>query len=217
MRRFCMFCRTADILWNVPWCSLFASLAWQIWKRRNDVVFHNIVLPDASITSCSLTWAKHYTHNAILGAKSPSLVQLETLVSDAPELKWARLNVDGAVSVPLNAGKIGGLIQSKDGDWVVGFVKAISHSDVLHAELWALFEGMSLVWRYGFDSFLVCSDCKQVVELVNSPLAGSSVLSLVRAIHQLRQEHWASKVLWISRDDNHCADALAKLANPSNF
>ncbi|KAK9030620.1 hypothetical protein V6N11_032042 [Hibiscus sabdariffa] len=76
---------------------------------------------------------------------------------------------------------------------------------------------MSLAWEYGFDSLLVYSDCKQVVELVNSPSACSSVLSLVRAIHQLRQKHWTIKVLWILRDDNRCADALAKLVNPSDF
>ncbi|KAK8530830.1 hypothetical protein V6N12_013330 [Hibiscus sabdariffa] len=140
-----------------------------------------------SIISRSLAWAKHYSDNAMLGAKSAPLPQLETLARDVPELGWACLNVDGAVSVPLNAGKIGGLIRSKDGDWVVGFVKAIGHSDVLQAELWALFE------------------------------AGSSVLSLVRAIYRLRQENWATRVIWISRDDNRCDDALAKLANPSDF
>ncbi|KAK8512961.1 hypothetical protein V6N12_030369 [Hibiscus sabdariffa] len=78
-------------------------------------------------------------------------------------------------------------------------------------------EGIFLAWKHGFDSLLVCSDCKRVMELVNSPLAGSSVLPLVRAIHQLCQKHWTTKVIWIPRDDNHCADALAKLVDPSDF
>ncbi|KAK9029215.1 hypothetical protein V6N11_026336 [Hibiscus sabdariffa] len=173
MRRFCMFYGIAIVLDIFGFTfSLHPSL--KIWKRRNDVVFHNPVLSDVAIISCSLAWAKHYAHNAMLSTASLSILPPETLANDAPELQWACLNVDGAVSVPLNAGKIGGLIRSQNGDWVA-------------------------------------------VELVNSPLAGSSVLSLVCAIYQLRQKHWATKVIWIPRDDNRCADALAKLADPSDF
>ncbi|KAL4285564.1 hypothetical protein GQ457_16G025970 [Hibiscus cannabinus] len=158
-----------------------------------------------------------FIYNA-LNNLSLSILPPETLPSDAPELQWTHLNVDGAVSVPLNDGRIGGLIRNQNGGWVVGFVKAIGHLNTLQVELWALFEGMLLAWKYGFDSLLVCSDCKQAaVELVNSPLAGSSVLSLVCAIHQLRQKHWATKVLWVPKDDNRCVDALAKLVDPSDF
>ncbi|KAK8601216.1 hypothetical protein V6N12_051057 [Hibiscus sabdariffa] len=128
----------------------------------------------------------HYSDSAMLGAKSPSITQPETLVRAALGLGWACLNVDGVVSMPLYDGRIGGLVRSNDGDWIVGFVKVIGRSDVLQAELWALFEGMSLAWEYGFHRLLVRSDSKQAMELVNSPLSGSSVLSLVRAIHRLR-------------------------------
>ncbi|KAK8479763.1 hypothetical protein V6N11_074267 [Hibiscus sabdariffa] len=48
--------------------------------------------------------------------------------------------------------------------------------------------GLSLAWKQGFEKFLVHSDSKQAVDLVNSPSAVSSVLSLVRAIHRLRQK-----------------------------
>ncbi|KAK8975443.1 hypothetical protein V6N11_057534 [Hibiscus sabdariffa] len=73
------------------------------------------------------------------------------------------------------------------GDWIMGFAKAIGHSNSLQAELWALFE------------------------------ATSSILSLVRAIHCLRQKCWATIVSWVPRDDNRPADAMAKIVNSPDF
>ncbi|KAK9011191.1 hypothetical protein V6N11_044045 [Hibiscus sabdariffa] len=123
--------------WKVSWRSLFASLTWQIWKRRNDLIFHNPVLTDASIIDRSLAWVKYYSDSVELDKVSP-------LYRDQ-------------------------------------------------------------------------RPCKQVVDLVNSPFVGSSVLSLVLAIHRLQQKSWTTIVSWIPRDDNRPADALAKLVSPSDF
>ncbi|KAK9002871.1 hypothetical protein V6N11_060447 [Hibiscus sabdariffa] len=99
----------------------------------------------------------------------------------------------------------------------MGFAKAIGGSDNLQVELWALLEGLNLAWDQGFERLLVRSDSKQVVNLVNSPSAGSSVLSLVRAIHCLRQKSWTTIVSWIPHNTNRPTDALAKLVSPSDF
>ncbi|KAK8564191.1 hypothetical protein V6N12_036321 [Hibiscus sabdariffa] len=69
----------------------------------------------------------------------------------------------------------------------MGFAKVIGHTNSLQAELWALFE------------------------------AASSVLSLVRSIHRLRQRSWATFVSWIPRNNNRPMDAMAKLASFSDF
>ncbi|KAK8600649.1 hypothetical protein V6N12_050502 [Hibiscus sabdariffa] len=98
----------------------------------------------------------------------------------------------------------------------MGFAKAIGHTNSLQAELWALFEGLSLSWKQGFEKVFVRSDSKQVVDLVNSPSAASSVLSLVHSIHRLRQRSWATFVSWIPRNNNRPADAMAKLASFSD-
>ncbi|KAK8646949.1 hypothetical protein V6N13_120714 [Hibiscus sabdariffa] len=45
----------------------------QIWKRRNDVVFHNPSLSDSALISRSLAWAKHYFDSAVLNTTSPSV------------------------------------------------------------------------------------------------------------------------------------------------
>ncbi|KAK8552302.1 hypothetical protein V6N12_040906 [Hibiscus sabdariffa] len=174
-------------------------------------------LSDSALISRSLAWAKHYFDSAVLNTTSPSVSRSVWIPEAIPGSGWICLNVDGAVSVPSHEGRIGGLIRSSAGDWIVGFAKEIGRSDALQAELWAIFEGMSLAWEYGFVRLLIRSDSKQAVELVNSPIVGSSGLSLVRAIYRLRQQNWITEVKWISRVENHSADAVAKFVNPSDF
>ncbi|KAK8491767.1 hypothetical protein V6N12_005723 [Hibiscus sabdariffa] len=150
-----------------------------------------------------------------MGSISDSrLVPLERFV---PYPDWVILNVDGDVPMPMSSGSIGGLFRNCDGDWIMGFAKAVGHANSLQAELWALFEGLLLAWEQGFEKVLVRSDSKQTVDLVNSPSTDSSVLSLVRAIHRLRRHSWATIVSWVPRDDNRPADALAKLVDSSVF
>ncbi|KAK8580708.1 hypothetical protein V6N12_070963 [Hibiscus sabdariffa] len=91
-------------------------------------------------------------------------------------------------------GQIGGLIHNVEGKWIVGFVKSIGSSNSLQAELWVIFEGMKLAWEFGFERLLIQNDCRQAADLVNSVSAGSSVLSLVRAINRLRQKCWLTDV-----------------------
>ncbi|KAK8527582.1 hypothetical protein V6N12_054788 [Hibiscus sabdariffa] len=113
--------------------------------------------------------------------------------------------------------RIGGAIHNFEGDWIVGFVKSIGFSNCLHAELWAVFEGLKLAWEFGFERLLIQSDSQQAVDLVNSVSADSSILSLVRVIVRLRQKCWLTDVKWIPRDSNRLTDALIKLADPSVF
>ncbi|KAK8580282.1 hypothetical protein V6N12_070563 [Hibiscus sabdariffa] len=170
---------------TLPWKLLFASLTWQIWKRRNDLIFHSPdAISDTTIISRNIVWAKYYSDGKTVSKASSSSPRSRVMDRDVLDPDWIYLNVDGAISLSLSDGSIGGL---------------------------------SLAWKQGFEKVLVRSDSKQVVDLVNSPSAASSVLSLTRAIHRLRQKSWATIVCWIPRDDNRHANAIAKLVNSSDY
>ncbi|KAK8993603.1 hypothetical protein V6N11_007830 [Hibiscus sabdariffa] len=114
-------------------------------------------------------------------------IVFEVFAVDCVGSRWVCLNVDGVVSPPSCDGRIGELIRNDGGDWIMGFAKAIDHSNSLQAKLWALFEGMKFAWEHDFEMLLVQSDCRHAVELVNSPSVGSLALSMVHAIDRLQQ------------------------------
>ncbi|KAK9007239.1 hypothetical protein V6N11_051068 [Hibiscus sabdariffa] len=137
---------------------------------------------------------------------------------DKPQLGWYCLNVDGAISLTQGSGTIGGLVQDNEGNWLVGFYKAIRGSgtigglvqdskgnwligfykamrilDALRAELRAIYSGSHLSWSYGFDVIQIQSDCQQVVRLVNEPTKSTSPRSIAR----IHNNGWIKEVIWI--------------------
>ncbi|KAK8600648.1 hypothetical protein V6N12_050501 [Hibiscus sabdariffa] len=54
-----------DPLSTLPWKLVFVSLAWQIWKRRNDLVFQDSSsMSYMAVISRSLAWARRYFEGA---------------------------------------------------------------------------------------------------------------------------------------------------------
>nr|KJB18972.1 hypothetical protein B456_003G078100 [Gossypium raimondii] len=49
------------------------------------------------------------------------------------------------------------------GNWILGFNKFLGVCSVLEAELWGIFEGLSLLLKQGFDRVLICTDCLEAV------------------------------------------------------
>ncbi|MBA0851216.1 hypothetical protein Goshw_015474 [Gossypium schwendimanii] len=45
------------------------------------------------------------------------------------------------------------------GNWILGFNRFLGVCSVLEAELWSIFEGLSLLLKQGFDRVLICTDC----------------------------------------------------------
>ncbi|KAK9045708.1 hypothetical protein V6N11_051617 [Hibiscus sabdariffa] len=45
---------------KLSWNILFASLTWQLWKRRNNFVFNNISSSETDTINHGITWAKYY-------------------------------------------------------------------------------------------------------------------------------------------------------------
>ncbi|KAK9010100.1 hypothetical protein V6N11_036615 [Hibiscus sabdariffa] len=45
---------------HIPWRILFASLVWQLWKRRNSILFANIDMTNDALQRLSYSWASHF-------------------------------------------------------------------------------------------------------------------------------------------------------------
>ncbi|KAE8694346.1 hypothetical protein F3Y22_tig00110783pilonHSYRG00041 [Hibiscus syriacus] len=99
----------------VPWCLLFSSLAWQIWKKSNDQVFTASCRPQRSVFSHSTAWAKLF-----YGCKKVVDPLLERVIVSfqwqRPPVGWYCLNADGALFGASNSVSIGGAIGNSAGN-----------------------------------------------------------------------------------------------------
>ncbi|KAK8515780.1 hypothetical protein V6N12_075803 [Hibiscus sabdariffa] len=64
---------------------------------------------------------------------------------------WFTLNTDSSVSTISSFGSAGGLIRNNEGNWLIGFNRLLGITTPMQAELWAIHEGLLLVWSLGLE------------------------------------------------------------------
>ncbi|KAE8705213.1 hypothetical protein F3Y22_tig00110429pilonHSYRG00225 [Hibiscus syriacus] len=175
--------------WDLPWTSLFASMVWQLWKNRNDMVFSNTSQVCYVILSRSLTWACFYSESRLCSTNdhhhAPQPISWQALDSG-----WICMIVDGFVNSTTKQGTIGGVALGN-----------------LH---WLT------CLENGFEFLSIQTDSLEATKLLNQTDTAFSSLSLVRAIDKFQRQAWVAFINWIPRKGNMLVDALAKSADLSN-
>ncbi|OIT34449.1 hypothetical protein A4A49_64593, partial [Nicotiana attenuata] len=69
-----------------------------------------------------------------------------------------KLNIDGAFDNHSHKGGASGVFRDASGAWVYGFTKPLSHTDILQAELLALYHGLLLANARNFRPLQVETD-----------------------------------------------------------
>ncbi|KAE8690784.1 hypothetical protein F3Y22_tig00110893pilonHSYRG00506 [Hibiscus syriacus] len=129
-------CPYARMVWDWFIPSSIAAI-WQIWKQRNEYIFHGIARRQKPIVE-DKGWTK-------------------------PPSGWYCLNTDGAMTTVNGAEKIGGVIRNHDGGWEICFSRNIASSTVLQAELWGIYEGLFLAKSIGCAKLNIQSDSSQAI------------------------------------------------------
>jgi ribonuclease HI len=80
------------------------------------------------------------------------------------------LNVDGSSFGNPGVSGFGGLIRNSDDVWVHDFVGNMGFSNILHAELLAVYHGLVLAGGLEIKEFLCYSDSKIVIKLLSNPV-----------------------------------------------
>ncbi|KAE8706017.1 hypothetical protein F3Y22_tig00110410pilonHSYRG00086 [Hibiscus syriacus] len=116
------------LLTKIGWSHMLADITWQVWKRRNALLFAG--------SDLSNDWSLHFITNFQPPENIDDNPRLTTVQwTAAPAADWCKLNSDGAVHIPSSHGSIGGLIRNSNGDWIVGYYKSVGISTPLEAEL----------------------------------------------------------------------------------
>jgi len=128
------------------------------------------------------------------------------------------LNVDGScLGSPVSAG-YGGVLRNDAGFYLSGFSGYIQgSSDILHAELYAIYQGLLLVKNMNIIDLVCYSDSLHCINLIQGPSMKFHVYAvLIQDIKELIAQTNVT-VYHTLREGNQCADFMAKLGASSNI
>ncbi|CAJ2643293.1 unnamed protein product [Trifolium pratense] len=195
--------------------SAFSAGVWWAWRHRNLMCLQNetwsinrlsfnIQSMIATLTSC---FSSHSTTN-----------------SEEIHVKWNNnnhsgiiLNVDGScLGSPVRAG-FGGIIRNDSGYYLSGFSGFIQgSSDILHAELLAIYQGLTLAKNMAIDELVCYSDSLHCINLIKGPNINYHVYAvLIQDIKELISQS-NTTICHTFREGNNCVDCLAKLGASSD-
>ncbi|KAL4284696.1 hypothetical protein GQ457_16G012460 [Hibiscus cannabinus] len=141
-----------------------------------------------------------------------SIAPRDSVRWEKPAVGWCKLNTDGLVRGEIGLASFGGVIQSDQGSWIVGFSKGIGVCSVLDAELWGIYEGLLTAWSVSIQQLVVEVDSIDAIRVIHQGLAGFISLSIVAYIVQLVRRSWSVQFQHIPREGNRLADSIAKRA-----
>jgi ribonuclease HI len=122
------------------------------------------------------------------------------------------LNVDGSSIGNPGVSGFGGLIRNLDGAWVHGFSGNIGFSNILHAELLAVYHGLVLAWGLEIKELWCYTDSRIATKLIiDSVNDWHQYATIIHNIKNLLARDWRVKVVHTLRKGNACVDYLAKL------
>ncbi|XP_075645570.1 uncharacterized protein LOC142616645 [Castanea sativa] len=198
-------CITVAYLGVLFFLSLFG-----IYGNINRVVFDNIPI-NMNLHEHCLSQAREFFFCVGKMREVIHSVSIQVKWTKPPE-GWYKLNTDGASCG--NPGKAGdwGLIRNCSGFWVKGFARSIGFASSITSECWALRDGLMVALSEGIQNPIVELDARVVVvDLVSSNVDSNKPYSpllcdcrcLLRRFPRVQVKH-------VYREDNRCADALAR-------
>lgn len=197
-----------------PHAALFASGLWWVWRCRNALCINNDQMTLHRVA------ANIWNSSETIKLSFPS----SSVVQEDRHIRWNNnnfegtiLNVDGScLGTPLRAG-FGGLIRNTGGYYLAGFSGYLpASSDILQAELTAIYHGLSMARNMGFTDLKCYSDSLLAVSTIMKATSNYHVYAvLIHEIKALLLQTNAS-LHHTLREGNQCADFLAKLGASSD-
>ncbi|KAL5844206.1 hypothetical protein ACOSQ4_010164 [Xanthoceras sorbifolium] len=127
---------------------------------------------------------------------------------------WVKLNVDGGMCNKGGLIYTGGVIRDANSCWLGGYSLNRGMGNVLDAEFWGLFEGLSYAWKAGFRNVLIESDFKSLVELLGKDeISNHPLLSIILRCKKMMNNDWNCHVRHVYRECNRLANDMAYLGH----
>ncbi|MCH80116.1 RNA-directed DNA polymerase (Reverse transcriptase) [Trifolium medium] len=129
-----------------------------------------------------------------------------------PAEGWICINTDGAAKERGKIAGSGGVMRDHNGIWLCGFSIFIGEATAFDAELWGIFDGLTIARRRGYQHVELQIDSQDVVSCLTNNMERNGLCILVRRIRSIMQENWRVVIKHVYREANKIADGLASLA-----
>jgi len=166
-----------------------------------------------------------YNIHGMVDTWKVSLTSSRNSVIEDKYVKWNHnnhfnviLNVDGScLGSPIRAG-YGGILGNNAGFYLSRFSGYIHNSsDILYAELYAIYQGLLLAKHKGIVHLICYSDFLLCINIITSPFLKFHVYAvLIQDIKEL-MEQINTTISHTLRKGNHCANFIVKLDASSNI
>ncbi|KAG7559049.1 Reverse transcriptase zinc-binding domain [Arabidopsis thaliana x Arabidopsis arenosa] len=189
---------------------------WRLWKSRNDLVFNRSMIDAIDTLNYATADAKEWLENVILKEKPHVELARQRGRRDnwlKPERGWVKCNYDASH-------------RDEDGDSGMGWIIRDSHGSLLHcglgkfegrmtaeeAECSALIWGIQASWALGYRSIVFEGDNKNITRTITDNLPNLRLRTYLQTIQLWRSNFTNVKFNFTHREQNACADLLAKKA-----
>ena len=131
-----------------------------------------------------------------------------------PGIGWVKLNTDGSRDGNMETISAGGVLRNHQRTWLQGFSLRKGSGSVLEAELWGMFEGLSMAWNSGHRNIIVETDSLSIVQLLaKTPDPLHPLFSIIQSCNKLIYADWNCNVVHAFREGNNLADGLARMGH----
>ncbi|XP_027350466.1 TMV resistance protein N-like [Abrus precatorius] len=193
-------------------CLRFTITTWLLWKDRNSSIIEgNSPTDNNGLYSLIQSLVKEYAMFLHLnGEEGTSAV---SSLSENSRLKhFIKLNVGSCFLGNPSIAGYGGLFRDVEGNWLSGFYGSLGVTTTVKAELHTICQGLITAWDLGYRNVLVETDSSEAIHLIEEAnIEDHAYGDLLAGIHSLKQRNWSLNLIHSLREDNACADILAKL------
>ncbi|MBA0554662.1 hypothetical protein Golob_013755 [Gossypium lobatum] len=141
---------------DVMWQSLFGIICWKLWKQRNLTIFQGISFNSANIIQWSL-----------------------------PPTGSFKINVDDARNPSLGLASFAAIARDEYGRWLWEIKRNIRRCSVEHVELWAIYDGLHLVWDFKWNEVILKTNYAQAIKGIHEGFKGLANRDLILQIQEL--------------------------------
>ncbi|CAJ2646060.1 unnamed protein product [Trifolium pratense] len=194
---------------------IFSAGVWWSWRHRNLMNLNNETWSLSRLSFNIRSMVETFKNCFTITSNGGSVDRF---------IKWNNnnfsctiLNVDGScLGSPTRSG-FGGIIRNTFGHYLAGFSGYIQgSSDILYAELYAIYKGLLLAINMGIDELVCYSDSLHCINLIKGPQVKFHMHAvLIQDIKDLISQSNVS-LCHTLREGNQCADFFAKLGASSD-